>query len=139
MTSPDFEREPLPQAAARMETPEVLFAEMTALEQHHCQGIAHGEGRGCAGRGCQPQWAGFPFHAHIDNQITVMGHGRVHPSRERDDLDFHLFQYGEYFIDFSGMPAVADGKKNVVGCGHAEIPMDGFSRMEKKTILCPYC
>jgi hypothetical protein len=129
---PHLDGEPLTQAAAGMEFPEIPLAETSSIDQGHCNGIPHGQGGRGTGRGRQSHGAGLPFHSHVYNRIAHLRHCRIRAACKGYDLCAHLLQQGQDGLDFGCLSAVGQGQDDIPGSHHAEIPVYGLSGVKEE-------
>ena len=120
------------QAAPGMEDGKFFRSEMPGAEQFHGQCVPKGQGRRGAAGGSQAQGAGFPFDAHVQDDIGIFGQGGFRIPHHGDDPGPDPPDGRQDVQDFAGFPAVGQGQDHIVLGDHAQIPVDAFRRMEEE-------
>ncbi|MNF60162.1 hypothetical protein D3C84_417720 [compost metagenome] len=121
------------QATAGVVTGKVHGLELNGVDQCHGQGIAHGHGRqGRRGRG-QVIRAHFALDRDVQPDIRVLGQGRLAVTGHGDDFVAKGLQARDQLDQFIGFAAVADQDQHVDGLEHAQVAVEGFSRVQEET------
>ena len=127
----DGEQELLAQGSAGMENAELFLREMMLRQEDHCQGITQGQGSRRTRRRSQSQRAGFFFYGCVEDDVGVLGQRRIVVADDGDEFGTDTLERRQDVEDFYGFPAVRKGQYDIIGRDHAQVAVDGFSRMEE--------
>ncbi len=129
---PNLGEKASPQKTSWVEPREVGRLEVPGLNEGDGQGIPHGHRGSGGGRGSQVERANFPFYGNIQDHTGGPAEGGLRPGGHGDNRHAELPEAGQQTVQLWRFSAVGNEKRNIVGTGHSQIPVEGIPWVKKE-------